>query len=73
MSRVVVQFYFSKYNFDVAGIIHEVTKNTIADSKSGIPAQAVCNRLKDFEPPPLIKNLNRFEQISVAKRIFFKI
>ena len=73
MSRGVAQFHFSKYNFDVAGTIHEVTKNTTADLKSGIPVQAVCNRLKDFEPPPLIKNLNRLEKISVAKRIFFNI
>ena len=72
MTRGVMEIQFRKYNFDVAGIIHEATTNTIADTKPGIPAQAICNRLNDFEPPPVIKNLNRLEQISIARRKLFQ-
>ena len=67
-----MEYQFSKYNFDVTGIIHEVTTNTIADSKPGIPAQAICNRLNDFEPPPVIKNLSRLERISIARKNLFQ-
>ena len=64
-----MKFQFSKYNLDLTGIIHKVTKNEttyISNTchsylkKSHIPAQAK------------IKNLNRLECILIARRILFK-
>lgn len=34
--------------------------------------QVVFNKLKMFEPPEVIKNLNRPERVLISKRILFK-
>ena len=71
-TRSVMEFQFNKYNLDLTGNIHRVTKNGttyicntchIYLKKSHISAQAVCNKLQIFEAPAEIKNLNSLELI----------
>ena len=59
-ARSVMEFQFNKYNLDLTGIIHKVTKNDTTYicntchsylKKSHIAAQAVCNKLQIFKAP----------------------
>ena len=76
-----MEFEFNKYNLDLTGIIHKVTKNDMTCicntchsylKKSHISAQPVCHKLQIFEVPAEIKNLNRLERILTTRRILFK-
>ena len=76
-----MEFQFNKYNLDLTGIIHKVTKNDTTYiyntchsyfKKSHIPAQAICNKLQILEVPAEIKNLNKLESILIARKKFFK-
>ena len=67
-AKSVMEFQFNKYNLDLIGIIHKVTKNDTTyicntchsyHKKSQIPAQAVFNKLQIFEAPAEIRNLSR--------------
>ena len=76
-----MEFELSKYNLDLQGMIHKVTKNgttyicNLCHSyleKSHIPAQAVCNKLQICYSLAEIKSLNRLEHILIARRVLFK-
>ena len=76
-----MEFQLKKYNLDLQGMIHKVTKNGTTYicnlcrsylKKSHIPAQAVCNNLQIFEVLAEIKSLNRLERILIARRVLFK-
>ena len=80
-ARSVMEFQLKKYNLDLQGMIHKVTKNGTTYicnlccsylKKSHIPAQAVCNNLQIFEALAEIKSLNRLERILIARRVLFK-
>ena len=80
-ARSQMEFQFTKYNLNLTGIIHKVTKNDTNYichrchrylKKPHIPAQVVSNKLQIFEVLTEIKNLNRLERILIARRILFK-
>ena len=77
--RSVHKFHKDKFKYDSVGKIHissnlnVICKTCHVTMKRGkLPAQTVVNKLEIFEPPELIKNMNRLEHVLISRRILFK-
>lgn len=62
---LIWQKWYIKFSIIQEAICH------ISLQELRILAQAVCNKLQIFTPPPELKNLNSLERILVSQRILF--
>ena len=72
----VPRFHKENYDSDLVEKISYFDGTTLichlTFKKGKLPVQVVFNKLEIFEPPEVIKNLNRPERILISKKILFK-